>query len=144
MAEILVRYAHFLGIIVFASLLVAEHILVKDRLSVQDLKRVLIIDAAYGTSALVVLITGLALWFWLGKPAEFYSGNPVFHAKFGAFILIGIVSIYPTCFYLKSRKMTDDFVQVPRAVVNAIRLETLLLALIPLLAVFMAKGYGLG
>ncbi|MEQ9210339.1 MAG: DUF2214 family protein [Pseudomonadales bacterium] len=144
MTEILVRYAHFLGIIVFASLLVAEHILVKGKLSDQDLKRVLIIDAAYGVSALFVLIAGLTLWLWVGKPAEFYNANPVFHAKFGIFILMAIISIYPTCFYLKNRKMTGGFLEVPKAVVNAIRLESLLLVLIPLLAVFMAKGYGLG
>lgn len=144
MAEILVRYAHFLGIIVFASLLVAEHILVKGRLSAQDLRRVLIIDAAYGVSAFFVLIAGLALWLWVGKPAEFYSANPVFHAKLGVFILMAIVSIYPTCFYLKNRKMADGSLEVPGMVVNAIRLESLLLVLIPLLAVFMARGYGLG
>ena len=137
MAEILVRYAHFLGIIVFASLLVAEHILVKDKLSASDLRRILI-------SALIVLIAGLTLWLWVGKPAEFYNANPVFHAKFGAFILMGLVSIYPTRFYLKNRKMAEGFLEVPRMVVHAIRLESLLLVLIPLLAVFMARGYGLG
>lgn len=144
MAEILVRYAHFLGIIVFASLLVVEHVLVKDKLSARDLRRILIIDAAYGISAFFVLIAGLALWLWVGKPAEFYNANPVFHAKLGAFILMGLVSIYPTRFYLKNRKMTDGFLEVPRMIVHAIRLESLLLVLIPLMAVFMARGYGLG
>lgn len=144
MTEILVRYAHFLGIIVFASLLVVEHVLVKDKLSARDLRRILIIDAAYGISALLVLIAGLALWLWVGKPADFYNANPIFHAKLGAFILMAAVSIYPTRFYLKNRKMADGVLDVPRTVVNAIRLESLLLVLIPLMAVFMARGYGLG
>ncbi len=144
MTEILIRYVHFLGIIVFASLLVTEHVLVKDKLSREDLKRILIIDAAYGISALVVLAAGLALWLWVGKAAAFYSANPVFHAKLGLFVLTGLLSIHPTRFYLKHRKSQESFIQVPKSVVHCIRLETLFLVLIPLLAVFMARGYGLG
>lgn len=144
MAEILIRYAHFMGIIVLASLLVAEHILVKDKLSSHDLKRILIIDASYGISAIVVLAAGLSLWLWVGKPATFYSANPVFHVKLSLFILMGILSIHPTRFYLKHRKSPEPFIQVPKSVVHVIRLETLLLVFIPLLAVFMARGYGLG
>lgn len=144
MAEILIRYAHFMGIIVLASLLVAEHILVNDKLSSHDLKRILIIDASYGISAIVVLAAGLSLWLWVGKPATFYSANPVFHVKLSLFILMGILSIHPTRFYLKHRKSPEPFIQVPKSVVHVIRLETLLLVFIPLLAVFMARGYGLG
>lgn len=143
MIEILVRYAHFLGIIVFASLLVTEHVLVKAKLSNQELKRLLVIDAAYGISALVVLSAGLSLWLWVGKPADFYSGNPVFQAKLAAFILMGLISIHPTRFYLQHRKSTDEFIQVPKSVIHSIRAGTILLVLIPLLAVFMARGYGL-
>jgi len=128
---------------VFASLLVTEHVLVKAKLSNQDLKRLLVIDAAYGISALVVLSAGLMLWLWIGKPAGFYSGNPVFQAKLAAFILMGLISIHPTRFYLRHRKSTDAFIQVPKSVIHSIRAEALLLVLIPLLAVFMARGYGL-
>jgi putative membrane protein len=128
---------------VYASLLVVEHVLVKDKLDSQDLKRLVFIDAAYGISALVVLSAGLALWFWVGKPAAFYSENLVFQAKLTAFVLMGLISIHPTMFYLRHRNSADTHIQVPKTVIHCIRAETLLLVLIPLLAVFMARGYGL-
>lgn len=142
MEEIIARYIHFIGIIVLASTLVAEHVLLKGELDTAQLRRVSIIDAAYGIAALVVLSSGLTLWLWLGKPAGFYTDNPVFLAKLGSFILMGLVSIRPTVFLLRSRGGAR--VTVPKPVINHIRIELSLLVLIPLLAVLMAKGVGLG
>lgn len=143
MTDIAIRYLHFLGIIVFASMLVAEHILVKAQLSREQIRRVASFDAVYGLSALVVLFAGLALWFWVGKPADFYSKNPVFMIKITAFVLMGILSVVPTVFFLKRRKSSDDWIMVPRHIIWFIRLELLLLVVIPLLAVLMASGFGL-
>jgi len=141
MSEILVRYAHFIGIIVLASMLVVEHMLVKNRISVKEVKRIAVIDAVYGGSAVVVFFAGLSLWLWVGKPSAFYTGNPIFHAKLVAFVLLVLLSIYPTVFYLKHRKSTASVVDVPNKLVNIIRAELFLLLLIPLFAVFMARGY---
>ena len=142
-AETLVRYVHFMGILVFASLLVAEHVLLKSQLAKNDMRRLAIIDMAYGISALVVLAAGSALWFWVGKPSGFYTANPVFHAKLTAFVLMGLFSITPTRFILRNRKTSEDFIQVPKHIIHLVRAELALLILIPLLAVFMARGYGL-
>lgn len=142
MTDLLIRYLHFLGIIVFASMLVAEHILVKDRLSAASLKKVARIDAVYGVSALVVFGAGLALWLWVGKPAAFYSSNPLFHVKVTAFVLMALLSIRPTLFYLKHRHTDAESVAIPRSLVHLLRAQALLLVLIPLLAVLMARGVG--
>lgn len=142
MTELLIRYAHFLAIIVFASLLVAEHILVKAELSATEIRRVALFDAIYGISALAVLLAGLALWLWVGKPAQFYTQNPVFHAKLTAFVVMALFSILPTIFFIRNRNATGT-VLVPKRIINCIRVELLMLVLIPLLAVFMAQGYGL-
>ena len=143
MSEALVRYLHFLGIIVFASMLVAEHILAKGRLSSAEIRRLALFDMVYGLSAIVVFGAGLTLWLWVGKPSGFYSGNPIFVAKVGAFILLGLLSIYPTTFFVRQRRLAAESVDVPKLLVWCVRLESLLLVIIPLLAVLMARGIGL-
>jgi putative membrane protein len=68
----------------------------------------------------------------------------VFHAKLGLFGLIGIVSIYPTIFFARNKKgELTETVSVPRGVVWSVRLELLLLLVMPLLATLMARGIGL-
>ncbi|MDO6705591.1 DUF2214 family protein [Photobacterium sp. 1_MG-2023] len=144
MLELLIRYAHFLGIFMLVAVLVAEHLLLKRRLTAEEMHRLARLDAVYGISAVIVLLAGLSLWFLVGKPPEFYSANPVFHAKLTLFAIVAALSVFPTVFFLKHRKTTRETVPVPPIIVMLIRLELLLLAVIPLLAVFMARGIGLG
>lgn len=143
MHEVLVRYAHFFGIIVLSMALVSEHILLSVDSSLKKFKRLAIVDAIFGASATLVLIAGLLLWFVVGKPSAFYSHNWVFHAKLTLFGIVAILSIYPTIFFLRNRHKTVNEVVVPKAVIMIIRTELTLLMLIPLCAVFMAHGYGL-
>ncbi len=142
MLDILVRYAHFIGIIVFSSALVAQHVLLKPEITVAQFKQLKIIDRVYGISAIVVLIAGIALLLWVGKPAEFYSKNPVFHIKMTLFVLMALASIAPTVFFIK-HKPQQDVIQVPKYLIHIVRFESLLLVFMPLAAVFMAAGYGL-
>ena len=142
MTEAIVRYFHFLGIVVLASMLVIEHVLISTEMKIDEVKRIARIDAIYGISALVVLIAGLTLWFGVGKPTEFYSGNILFHIKVGLFILMFLISIIPTIFFIKNYRRGDVLTPVPKYIVNLIRFELLLLIIIPLLAVMMARGIG--
>lgn len=143
MDEVLVRYAHFLGIIIVSMTLVSEHILLSLDTSAQKFKRLAFIDGIFGVSALVVLTAGLFLWFVVDKPSTFYSHNWIFHTKLTLFGLIGLLSIYPTIFFIKQRNKSIEQVVVPKAVVIVLRLELTLLLIIPLLAVLMAHGFGL-
>lgn len=143
MEDILIRYLHFIAILTLASVLVVEHLLLKAEMSAVEIKRIAIIDMIYGISAGVILITGLLLWLWVGKPTEFYSQNPIFHIKLTLFLTIGLLSIYPTVFFLKNRRTNTEVLAIPKAIIMIIRVELLLLLLIPLLAVLMAQGIGL-
>ena len=140
--DVLVRYIHFIGIFSLASLLVAEHLLLKSELTINEVRRLAVIDRFYGASAAVTLLAGLTLWFGVGKPAGFYSGNPVFHAKVTLFVLIGLISIVPTLFFTKSATLQTRIVEVPKRIVMLIRLQLLGLLSLPLLATIMAKGIG--
>lgn len=140
----LVRYLHFLSIFALVSSVVAEHLLVKARMTRGELNRLARIDGIYGLSAILAVAAGLLLWFAVGKPAEFYTKNWILHLKVTLAIIMGIISIHPTLFFLKNRKGEDqnELVDVPKSIVMAIRVELLLLLIIPLLATLMAQGIG--
>ncbi len=142
MGYVIVKYIHLLGVLVLFATLAMEHLLIRDRLSPMEMQRLARIDRIYGLSAVVVLTAGLLLWFAVGKPAGFYTANPVFHAKLGLFIVIGLLSIYPTRFVLRHRTATEE-TAVPVRIRQVMRAQLLLLLLMPLLAVLMAQGYGL-
>ncbi len=142
MDYILIKYLHFLGIGFTLSALVLEHALLKEKLEPAELKRLANIDLVYGISAGVVLGAGLALWLSVGKGSDFYSGNSLFLIKLALFGVIGLLSIYPTIFFVKNRK-SETSLDVPSNIRVTIRAELFLLILLPLLAVLMAQGASL-
>lgn len=139
--DLLLRYFHFLGIFAMFALLTVQHMQLKGRVEAGGMRKIATMDAVYGGCALIVLLAGLGMWFWVGKPAGFYSQNWVFHTKVTLFVLVGILSFMPTRFILKNRKNAAP-VDVPKSIVMMIRMELLLLCIIPLLAVLMANGVG--
>ncbi len=142
--ELLLRYIHFIGIFAIVATLTAEHLLLKKELTRAEIGRLARIDAVYGVAALMLLGAGLTLWLGgFGKPAEFYSKNWIFHVKLTLFVCIGLLSIYPTVFFLKNRKGNpEEVVAIPGKIFWMLRLELLLLFIIPLLAGLMAKSVG--
>lgn len=143
MTYILFRYLHLIAVLVLAGALIIENLAISPRLSRAEVRSLLRVDAAYGISAALVLTLGLLLWFVVGKPASFYSLNPVFHAKVGLFVLVGLLSIYPTLFLLRQRRSTEESVEIPPLLILTLRIELLLLLVIPVLAFLMARGIGL-
>jgi putative membrane protein len=142
--EIFLRYIHFISIFAIVGSLTAEHLLLKKSLTRAEIGRISRIDAVYGIAALILVAAGLTLWLGsIGKPAVFYSKNWIFHTKITLFVLVGLLSIYPTIFFIKNRKGNqDEIVNIPTAVFMMLRLELLLLLVIPLLAGLMAHGVG--
>jgi putative membrane protein len=60
------------------------------------------------------------------------------------FLLVGLISIYPSVYMGKQKKGDPtELVTIPKGLVLSIRLELLLLVVMPLLAVIMAKGLGI-
>lgn len=143
-AEIAIRYIHFVSIFVVIAIVMAEHLMVTRKMTRLQLRRISRLDLIYGIAAILVLITGILQWVAVGKDSSFYSKNWIFHLKITAFIVVGLMSIYPTVFFAKCGKgSTEEIVNVPKKLVMVIRLELLLLFTIPLLAVLMARGIGL-
>jgi putative membrane protein len=142
--EITLRYLHFISIFGIVSSLVSEHLLLKKNLTRAEIGRIARVDAIYGISALLLLGAGLTLWFsGAGKPTVFYSKNWIFHTKITCFLIVGLLSIYPTVFFIKARKGNqNESVEIPKSIFWMLRFELLLLFIIPLLAGLMAKGIG--
>lgn len=142
--EIVLRYIHFISIFAIVGSLVSEHLLLKKELSRAEIRRLSVIDAVYGSAALALLIAGLTLWLGsFGKPAVYYTKNWIFHTKITCFALIGILSIYPTVFFIRNRKGNlTDVIPVPESIFWMLRFELVLLFIIPLLAGLMAHGVG--
>ena len=141
--EILLRYVHFISIFAIVGSLTAEHLLLKKEMTPAEIGRVAKIDAVYGVAALTLLIAGLTLWLGeFGKPSVYYTKNWIFHTKITLFATIGLLSIYPTIFFTKNQKKTDATIQVPPTVFWMLRIELLILFIIPLLAGLMAHGVG--
>ena len=142
--EIILRYVHFISIFAIVGSIVSEHLLLKKEMTRHELGRLARIDAVYGIAALSLLAAGLTLWLAsLGKPAVFYTKNWIFHTKLTCFILVGLLSIYPTVFFIKNRKGNpDELVKTPPLIFWMLRFELSLLFIVPLLAGLMAKGIG--
>ncbi|MEO1655082.1 MAG: DUF2214 family protein [Bacteroidota bacterium] len=142
--EILVRYIHFICVFLIVASLSGEFLLLKKELTRKEIKRLFQLDNLYGISTIVLLGAGFTLWLAIGKPAEFYSKNWIFHLKIGLFALMGILSIYPTLFFRQQRKGNDpeEMVTIPHLVLRLVRLELIILVFIPLTASLMARGVG--
>ena len=143
-AELLVRYFHFVSILATVGTLTVEWLLTGQSQTRGELARLARIDLAYGIASLSLVAAGLTLWLGgIGKPAEFYSGNPVFLAKVGLVVAVGLLSLPPTFFFIRERKgEASEPVQIPAYVRRCIRAELVAMMFVPLLAVLMARGIG--
>jgi len=142
MEEIVVRYVHFIGIILLSSMLVTQNIIISKRIKNDTIKKLAVIDGLYGFGAVLTLTAGLLLWFYVGKPAGFYSNNFIFHTKLTVFIFVALISILPTIFLVKRRKSVLSEIDVPIYIIVIKRVELVLILVIPLLAVLMSRGIG--
>jgi putative membrane protein len=85
---------------------------------------------------------------YFGQGSSFYTENPLFWWKVGAYLAVGTLSLYPTITYIlwaiPLRK--GELPQVSESLVTRLKwilnVEILGFALIPLLAALMARGVG--
>jgi len=145
--HVLVPYFHFIGIMTLMGSLIAQHLFMKPVLIKQNIKTIATIDLIYGIAALVVLSTGLLRWFVYGKGSDYYLSNPLFHIKITLFVIIVIISVFPTLRILKWRrqsKASESFEvseKMAKRTLMFIRVELLLVAIIPILAVMVDRGH---
>ena len=144
--DALLAYLHFAAIFGLIAFLAIEWNLLRVGAVALDLERLARIDALFGISAGLVLLSGAARAVYGLKGWSFYAHNPAFHLKISLFVLVGLISILPTVAFLRWRKArrADPAFRTPDAQWRRARLlvivELHLVALIPLAAVIMARG----
>jgi putative membrane protein len=138
---------HYLAMMFLAAALVAEHLLFVPRPEVAVARKIVAVDAIYAVTLLLVLGTGIGRLFHGGKGALFYMQNGAFHLKFLLFVLMALVWIYPAIkFFGWRRALSAGSAPAMTAtesgrVLMAIRIQLLILVIIPLLAAMMARGF---
>jgi|SRR5690554_5340988 len=163
MIEALVRTLHLIGalgtgISVLLLVLASRRLISRD-----DLTGVRRVYLALLVAVALTMAAGLALWLWVGKPAAFFSNNPVFHAKLGLFALVLLMLAWPGWYFSQAStrrlqspadevaadvasttEVAGDAPSVPvSALILRLQKATLpLLVLIPILAYLMARGVG--
>ncbi|MES2073550.1 MAG: DUF2214 family protein [Pseudomonadota bacterium] len=141
-----VAFLHHLAAFAIVLTLFAEMLLLQEPLTLGSAKKIQRFDALYGMSAGLILILGFLRVVYFEKGADYYLHSGPFMVKMALFLVVGIVSIYPTVVFVKWGKALKQGV-VPelgqaqrRKLRGIIHLELSLLVLIILNAAMMAKG----
>ncbi|MBK7048867.1 MAG: DUF2214 family protein [bacterium] len=145
MTMVLFNFGHYLGLAAFAAALAVELVLFSRRVGGRTARLLAMADLVYGLAAALIIATGLLKVFAGDKPAVYYGHNMFFHIKLTLFVLIFLASIYPTTHFIRNRRAADsDVVEYPALVGTLLKVELAATALVPLLAVMMARGFGVG
>ena len=139
-------WVHYLAMMFLAAALIAQHLMFSPRPDRALARKLVLVNYIYGISLLVALLTGLGRLFHGGKGVLFYMQNGAYHTKFTLFIVMALVWIYPAIKLfgwaraLKAGGTPAMSDAESRRVFMAIRVQLLILVLLPLLAAMMARG----
>jgi putative membrane protein len=146
--EALLAYAHLLAILTMVVFISSEAALCRtDWLNAKVVERLAGVDRIYGIAAGAVLLTGVARTYWGVKGTFWYWSNGLLHLKLALFVAVGLISIKPTMMFIRWRKelratgALPDEAQVKQAR-RWVMIQAHIIALIPLAAVFLARGFG--
>ena len=95
-----IAYIHYLGIILCFGALLYERIFLKVDLNKKEVINMIIADVIYGIAGLAILVTGILRVKYFGQGGEFYLSNPIFWFKVSLYVIVGLLSLYPTTTYI--------------------------------------------
>ena len=142
----LFAFLHHLAAFTLVAALAVEFVLLGRALTLDNARRILAADIVLGVSASVLLVVGLLRVFYFEKGATYYLSSHAFLTKLSVFILVAVLSIVPTVWFLSWRKALKAG-QLPvvaekkqRLVRGLIHAELTGIVIILLCAAIMAKG----
>ncbi len=144
----ILAFLHHLAAFTLVSAVVVEVALLKPPLTLAQARRLQITDSLYGISAGVLLVVGLLRVFMFEKGAGYYFKDVFFLAKLATFLIVGLLSIYPTVLFLSWRKALKQGVAPEISAVQLRRARMALMweltgiVVILFCAPFMARGFG--
>lgn len=143
-----IAFVHHLAFLALMLMLSSEMLMLKQAFTLETAKKIIRYDAIYGMAAGLVLIIGALRVMYFEKGASYYMHSTPFIAKMILFVLVALISIYPTLTFLKWSKSVKQGVvpEVSDAQKRTLRLiihvELTLMGLMILCAAMMAKGIG--
>lgn len=143
-----IAFGHFIALFALIAALVLQLALLAQSLSADIARRIQRADRIYGLAAMSMLIFGFLRVIYFEKGSDYYFSNSFFQIKLGLFILLGLISIYPTIHYarwssvLKQNVAPELSSDMVKRLQRMIHWELVLLGGILLCASLMAKGFG--
>ena len=146
--EALLAYAHLLAILTLVVFLSSEAALCRaEWMNAKVVERLVTLDRIYGIAAMAVLATGLARIYLGVKGPGWYWSNWLLHVKLGLFVAAALLSIVPTIRFIRWQRALRAGGSLPgpdevRRVRKLVMVQAHIIPLIPLAAVFLARGFG--
>ena len=146
--DAILAYLHFTAIFLLFAFLTVEIVMMRGALDAAAVRVLGRVDIWYFSSAMAALATGFARAVFGAKGPDFYFSAWPIYVKIGLFIVVGAISVRPTLEFIRWRRAFDhdpahQVAPADRARVRRlIMIEVHLAALIPLVAVFMSRGFG--
>ncbi|HET7834971.1 MAG TPA: DUF2214 family protein [Variovorax sp.] len=146
--EAILAYLHLLAILTMVVFIASEAALCRvEWLNAAVVERLAKVDRVYGIAAVAVIATGVARTWWGVKGTAWYWTNPLLHLKLTLFVIVGVISIFPTMRYLRWRQALRTTGALPaeaevRKTRKLVMIQAHIIAVIPLAAVFLARGFG--
>lgn len=147
-ATITLAFLHHAAFVAVMALLTVELVLLRFDLTPPIARTILRMDAAYGVAALVILVAGLLRVFYTEKGTAYYFHSGTFLTKITLFVIVGLLSIYPTMQFMRWRPALREqrAPQLDAATRSRLRMlvhiELTLLLVMLLMAAMMARGIG--
>jgi len=145
MHDLALAIAHHLLVFSLAGILAFELGAVRRGMDAAALRRLASVDLWYGILAGLILVVGFSRAVFAAKGWAYYSVNPFFWAKIAAFLVVGMLSIWPTVAFIRWGRAcrADAAFSPPDAAVRGVRripyAEACIFALIPVFAAIMAR-----
>ena len=139
----LLKLIHFISIIVIFFSLALNAAVIKSNMTLEDLKNLWRVQAVFWLSLGITCLCGIILLFFVGKPSQYYSNNPLFTAKLIAFVSVILLTFPIMTFLSRARKSPNGRLQAPRIIRLATKAVFLPLVIALLLATLVARGIGL-
>ena len=146
---LLFAWLHHIAAFTLVAALAVEMVLLQYPLEAPTILRLQRADFIYGIAALAILAAGFARALYFEKGWAWYAANPAFAWKLGAFLLTGLLSVYPTVRFMQWRSQLRrgqsptisaiDRRWLPRFVPVQLFLISIILAC----AILMARGVGM-
>ena len=141
-------FLHHVAAFALVAGLAVELVLVKPPIDVERARKLQVADLVIGVSAGIVLVVGLLRVFYFEKGPGYYFQNAAFLGKLSLFVLVALLSIYPTRRFMSWRSSVKrgEAPNVDAATLRTIRtfvhIELAGIVLLILCAALMARGIG--